>query len=151
MSPEDKLKELGIELPEAPKPLGAYVPFVQTGNLILLSGILPLRNGKLTRTGKVGKEVGVEEAGDDAKTAAINALAVLKGHVGSLDKVKRCVKITGYIASSPDFTGQPGVLNAASDFLFEVFGDAGRHARAAVGVTVLPLDSPVEIEFIFEM
>ena len=151
MSPEDKLKELGIELPEAPKPLGAYVPCVQIGNLILLSGILPLKNGKLTRTGKVGGEIGVEEAREDAKTAAINALSVLKGHVGSLDKAKRCVKVTGYIASSPDFTEQPKVLNAASDFLFEVFGEAGRHARAAVGVTVLPLDSPVEIEFVFEM
>jgi enamine deaminase RidA (YjgF/YER057c/UK114 family) len=151
MSPEDKLKELKIELPEAPKPLGAYVPCVQTGNLIFLSGILPLKNGKLMKTGKVGENIRIEEAREEAKTAAMNALAILQGYVGSLNKVKRCIKITGYIASSPNFIDQPKVLNAASDFLFEIFGEAGRHARAAIGVNVLPLDSPLEIEFIFEI
>jgi enamine deaminase RidA (YjgF/YER057c/UK114 family) len=151
MSPEDKLKELGIKLPEAPKPLGSYVPSVQTGNLLYLSGILPLINGKLLRTGRVGESVSLDEAREDAKTATINALSVLKSNIGNLDKVKRCVKISGYIASAPDFTEQPKVLNAASDLIFEVFGDAGRHARAAVGVNVLPLNSPVEIEFIFEV
>jgi enamine deaminase RidA (YjgF/YER057c/UK114 family) len=151
MPPEDRLKELGIELPEAPKPLGAYVPCVQTGNLIFLSGILPLKNGKLMKTGKVGENIRIEEAREEAKTAAMNALAILKEYVGSLNKVKRCIKITGYIASSPNFIDQPKVLNAASDFLFEIFGEAGRHARAAIGVNVLPLNSPLEIEFIFEI
>lgn len=151
MSPEDKLKELGIELSESPNPLGSYVPAVQIGNLVFLSGILPLRNGKLTKTGRVGESVSLDEARDDARTAAINALSALKAHIGSLSRVKRCVKITGYVASAPDFTEQPNVLNAASDLLFEVFGEAGRHSRAAVGVNVLPLNSPVEIEFIFEV
>jgi enamine deaminase RidA (YjgF/YER057c/UK114 family) len=151
MSPEDKLEELGIRLPEAPKPLGSYVPSVQTGNLFYLSGILPLIKGKLIRTGRVGESVSLDEAREDAKTATINALSVLKSNIGNLDKVKRCIKIIGYIASAPDFTEQPKVLNAASDLIFEVFGEAGRHARAAVGVNVLPLNSPIEIEFIFEV
>jgi enamine deaminase RidA (YjgF/YER057c/UK114 family) len=151
MSPEDKLRELGIELPKAPSPLGSYVPLVQSGSLLFISGILPLREGALTRTGKLGDAVTLDEGREDARTAAINALAVVKAYVGSLATIKRCVKITGYIASSPDFTDQPKVLNAASDFIHEIFGEAGRHARAAVGVTVLPLNSPVEIEFIFEV
>lgn len=151
MSPEEKLKELGIELPETPKPLGSYVPAVRTGNLIFLSGMLPLIQGKLMREGRVGENIRVEEAREDVRTAVINALAVLKAKIGSLDNVKRCIRITGYIASSPDFTEQPKVMNAASDLMFEIFGDAGRHARVAVGVNVLPLNSPVEIEFIFEV
>jgi len=151
MTPEDKLKELGIELPETPKPLGSYVPCVRTGNLIFLSGMLPLINGKLARQGKVGEDLRIEEAGEDVRTAVINALSVLKADIGTLNNVKRCVKITGYIASSPNFTDQPLVLNAASDLLLEIFGEAGRHARVAVGVNVLPLNAPVEIEFIFEV
>lgn len=151
MSPEEKIKELGIDIPEAPKPLGSYVPCIQAGNLLFLSGILPLRNGKLLRQGRVGEDISIDEAREDAKTAAINALSVLKSYIGSIDKVKRCIKITGYVSSAPDFTEQPKVLNAASDLMFEIFGEAGRHARAAVGVNVLPLNSPVEIEFIFEV
>lgn len=151
MSPEEKLVNLGIKLPEAPKPLGSYVPSAQAGNIFYLSGILPLINGKLIRTGRVGESVSLDEAREDAKTATINALSVLKSNIGNLDKVKRCVKISGYIASAHDFTEQPKVLNAASDLIFEVFGEAGRHARAAVGVNVLPMNSPVEIEFIFEV
>jgi enamine deaminase RidA (YjgF/YER057c/UK114 family) len=151
MTPEDKLKELGIELPEAPKPLGSYIPAVRTGNMIFLSGMLPLMQGKLLRQGKVGEDIRIEEAGEDVRTAVINALSVLKANIGTLNNVKRCVKITGYIASSPNFTDQPMVLNAASDLLFEIFGESGRHARVAVGVNVLPLNSPVEIEFIFEV
>jgi enamine deaminase RidA (YjgF/YER057c/UK114 family) len=151
MSPEDKLRELGIELPQAPSPLGSYIPCVQSGSLLFISGILPLRGGTLTRTGKLGDTVTLDEGREDARTAAINALAVVKAHVGSLAAIKRCVKITGYIASSPDFTDQPKVLNAASDFIHELFGEAGRHARVAVGVNVLPLNSPVELEFIFEV
>jgi enamine deaminase RidA (YjgF/YER057c/UK114 family) len=151
MSPEEKLRELGIELPKAPAPLGAYIPAVRAGNLVFLSGILPLIQGKLHRQGRVGEDISLDEAREDAKTAAINALSVLKSYIGSLDKVKRCIKITGYVASAPDFTEQPKVLNAASDLMFEIFGEAGRHARAAVGVNVLPLNSPVELEFIFEV
>jgi enamine deaminase RidA (YjgF/YER057c/UK114 family) len=151
MSPEEKLKELGIDLPDAPKPLGSYVPCVQTGQLVFLSGILPIRNGTLARTGRVGENVTIDEAKEDARKATINALAVLKAHIGSLDKVQRCVKITGYIASAPDFAEQPKVLNAASDLLFDIFGKAGTHARAAVGVYILPMHSPLEIEFIFEV
>jgi enamine deaminase RidA (YjgF/YER057c/UK114 family) len=151
MSPEDKLRVLGIELPKAPSPLGSYIPCVQSGSLLFLSGVLPLRGGRLTRTGKLGDTVTLDKGREDAKTAAINALSIVKAHTGSLDTIKRCVKITGYIASSPDFTDQPKVLNGASDFIHEIFGEAGRHARAAVGVTVLPLNSPVEIEFIFEV
>ncbi len=151
MSPEEKLRELGIELPKAPAPLGAYIPAVRAGNLVFLSGILPLIQGKLPRQGRVGEDISLDEAREDAKTAAINALSVLKSYIGSIDKVKRCIKITGYVSSAPDFTEQPKVLNAASDLMFEIFGEAGRHARAAVGVNVLPLNSPVELEFIFEV
>lgn len=151
MSPEDKLKALGIVLPEAPPPLGSYVPVTKSGNLVFLSGILPLVEGKLLRRGKVGKDISIDDAREDAKRAAMNALAVLRSYTGSLSTVKQCIKITGYIASSPDFTDQPTVLNAASDLLYEIFGEAGKHARAAVGVTVLPLNAPVEIEFIFEV
>jgi len=151
MSPEDKLKKLNIELPEAPTPLGSYIPVVRTGNLVFLSGILPVKQGKLIRQGRVGEDISIDEAREDAKTVTINALSVLKATIGSLEKVKRCVKVTGYVASAPDFTEQSKVLNAASDLLYEIFGEAGRHVRAAVGVNVLPLNSPVEIEFIFEV
>lgn len=151
MSPEDKLKKLGIELLEAPSPLGSYIPIARTGNLVFLSGILPLIKGKLLRQGRVGEDISLDEAREDARTSAINALSVLRSNIDSLNKVKRCVKITGYVASAPDFTEQPKVLNAASDLMFEIFGEAGRHARAAIGVNVLPLNSPVEIEFIFEV
>jgi enamine deaminase RidA (YjgF/YER057c/UK114 family) len=151
MLPEDKLKELGIQLLEALKPLGSYVPSIQAGNLLFLSGILPLRNGKLTRQGRVGEDISLDEAREDARTTTINALSILKADIGSLNKVKKCVKITGYVASSPDFIEQPKVLNAASDLMFEIFGESGKHARVAVGVNVLPLNSPVEIEFIFEV
>lgn len=148
--PEERLRRLGIELPPAPEPLGSYVPAVRAGSLVYLSGVLPLRGGRLEKTGKVGADLTVEEAGKEARQAAINALSILKAAVGSLDRVTRCVKLTGYVASAPGFTAQPSVLNAASDLMAKVFGEAGRHARAAVGVPVLPLDSPVEIEFLFE-
>jgi len=151
MTPEEKLEELGIELPGIPKPLGSYVPFVKTGNLIYLSGMLPLKDGKLLKTGRLGESISLEDAVLCARTAAINALTVLKSAAGSLDLIKQCVKITGFIASASDFTDQPKVLNGASDLMFEVFGEAGRHARAALGVNVLPMNAPVEVEFIFEV
>ncbi len=150
MTIEEKLNSLGITLHELPKPLGSYAPCVQTGNLLFLSGVLPLRDGKLLTTGKVGESVTLEQARDDARQIAIIALSILRAQLGNLDRVTRCVKINGYIASATTFTQQPAVLNACSDLLVEVFGDAGRHARAAVGVAVLPLDAPVEIDFIFE-
>ena len=151
MTPEEKLKSLGIELPDVPKPLGSYVPFVKTGGLVYLSGMLPLTGGKLTSTGRVGESLTLEDAADAARTAAINAVAVLKSAIGTLDKVRRCVRIEGYVASAHDFIDQPKVLNGASNFIFEVFGDAGLHTRTAVGVSILPLNSPVEISFIFEV
>jgi enamine deaminase RidA (YjgF/YER057c/UK114 family) len=151
MSIEDRMKQLGIKLPEVPNPLGSYIPVLRIGNLIFLSGILPLIQGRLTRQGKVGKDVSLDEAREDARVVTVNALSVLKSHIKDLDKVKRCIKITGYVASDPDFTDQPKVLNAASDLLFEIFGEKGRHVRSAVGVNVLPLNSPLEIEFIFEV
>jgi len=148
---DERLRELGIELPSAPAPLGSYVPCVRSGKLLFLSGILPLRNGTLTRTGKVGAEVSIEEAQEDARQIVINALSVVRACAGSLDSVARCVKLNGFVASSPNFTEQPKVLNAASDLIVQIFGEPGRHARAAVGVSVLPLDAPVEIDFIFEI
>ena len=151
MTAEEKLKELSVELPEIPKPLGSYVPFVKTGNLVYLSGMLPLKDGVLLKTGRVGETVSLEDAVLCARTAAVNALAVLKSAIGSLENVQRCVKITGFVASSADFADQPKVMNGASDLLFQVFGEEGRHARAAVGVNILPLNSPVEVEFIFEV
>lgn len=150
-SPEAILKTLGIELPEVPKPLGSYVPALVSGNLLYLSGMLPLKEGGLMFSGKVGVEVEPEDARLCARRCAINALAVAKSQIGELSRIKRVIKVTGYVASEPDFTGQPGVINGASDLMAEVFGDAGRHVRAAVGVNVLPLDSPVEIEFLFEL
>ena len=150
MSPEERLKQLGIKLPELPKPLGSYVPFVRTGNLVFISGMLPLENGKLLYSGRVGEKVSLDEAVVAARRSAINALGVLRSAIGSLNSVKRCVKVTGFVASAQDFTDQPKVVNGASDLLFQVFGEAGLHARAAVGVHILPMNAPVEIEFIFE-
>ena len=151
MSAEQKIKDLGIVLPEPPKPLGSYLPFVRTGDLLFISGQLPLKDGKLMKRGKLGAEVTVEEGALLARTAAINGLAVLRSAAGSLDNVTRCVKVTGFIASAPGFTDQPKVINGASDLMVEVFGALGLHARAAVGANELPMDTPVEIEFIFEV
>jgi enamine deaminase RidA (YjgF/YER057c/UK114 family) len=148
---EERLRKLNIILPETPKPLGAYVPCVLTGNLLFLSGILPLREGKLTRTGRVGESVSLQEAQEDSRQCVINALAIVKTFLGNLDKIKRCVKLNGYISSNQDFFDHPKVLNAASELLFEIFGEQGRHARSAIGVSVLPLNSPVEVDFIFEV
>jgi len=151
MTIDNRLKELGIVLSETPKPLGSYSPCAQSENLLFLSGMLPLKDGKLIKTGKLGESVSIEEAQKCARHIVVNALSVIKSHLGSLDKIKRCIKLNGYVASAPDFTEQPKVLNAASDLLFEIFGEAGRHSRAAVGVNSLPLDSPLEIDFIFEI
>ena len=148
---EERIKAIGIELPPPPSAVGNYVTWVRTGNLVFLSGMLPFDQGKILRQGRVGRDLSPEEAKADARTAALNALAVLRNAIGSLDNVSRCIKITGFVASADEFTGQPGVINGASDLMAEVFGEAGKHARAAIGVNVLPLNSPLEIEFIFEV
>ena len=147
---KSRLAELGIELPPVATPAGAYVPALQSGSLVYTSGQLPLVGGKLRRTGKVGAEVSAEDAYDDARQCAINALAAIDDLVG-LDKVVRVVKVVGFVASDPSFTGQPKVINGASELLGEVFGDAGAHARSAVGVAVLPIDTPVEVEVVVEV
>jgi len=151
MTPEEKIRELGIQIPRAPVPLGSYIPSLRTGNLIFLSGILPLKDGKLYKSGKVGENLSLAEAQECAKIAVINALSALKTQTGTLDRVHRCVKVTGYIASAKNFFEQPQVMNAASDLLYSIFGESGRHVRSAIGASVLPLNAPIEIEFIFEV
>jgi len=150
VTPLARLAELGIELPPVAKPLAAYIPARRSGSLVFTSGQLPTVGGVLSRTGKVGQDVSAEDAADLARTAALNALAAVHDLVG-LDAVAGVVKVVGFVASAPDFTGQPGVVNGASALLGEVFGDAGAHARSAVGVAALPLDAPVEIELIVEI
>ncbi|UIK88758.1 RidA family protein [Arthrobacter polaris] len=147
---EARLAELGLVLPPVAAPVAAYVPAVISGNHVYTSGQLPFIDGKLTATGKVGAEISAEDAKSMAVTSAINAIAALKSVIGDLDRVIRIVKVVGFVASDPSFTGQPGVINGASELLGEVFGEAGVHARSAVGVSVLPLDSPVEVELIAE-
>ena len=147
---EARLAELGSPLPELAKPVAAYVPAVVTGNLVFTSGQLPFVSGSLPATGKLGATVSPEDGKTYARQCALNALAAVKSVIGDLDRVTRVVKLVGFVASTPDFSGQPGVINGASEFLGEVFGDAGAHARSAVGVPVLPLDSPVELELIVE-
>jgi len=148
---EARLAELGLELPEVVAPVAAYVPAVRSGNLVWTSGQLPFIAGALPATGKVGAAVDAETAKDLARTCALNALAALRAEIGNLDSVRRVVKVVGFVASDPSFTGQPGVINGASELLGDVFGDAGRHARSAVGVAVLPLDAPVEVEVVVEV
>jgi enamine deaminase RidA (YjgF/YER057c/UK114 family) len=145
-----RLAELGIELPMVAKPLAAYVPAVRTGNLVYTAGQLPLVSGNLTVTGKVGTDVTPEVANTLARVCALNALAAIDALVG-IDSITRVVKVVGFVASAPGFTGQPGVINGASELFAEVFGDAGAHARSAVGVAELPLDTPVEVEVIVEV
>jgi enamine deaminase RidA (YjgF/YER057c/UK114 family) len=148
---EQKIIDLGFLLPETAKPLAAYIPAVQSGNLVFTSGQLPIIQGSLAETGKVGGSVSPERAKELATVCALNALAAVKTVTGDLDKIKRIVKVVGFVSSIPEFTGQPAVVNGASEFLGEVFGDKGIHARSAVGVAVLPLDAPVEIELIVEV
>ena len=145
---EDRLAELGLEVPEVAKPVAAYVPAVSSGDLVFTSGQLPMRNGELMVTGKVGGEVSPEEAVACAQQCALNAIAAVKSMIGDLDRVAQVVKVVAFVASTPDFTGQPGIANGASELFGKVFGDAGVHARSAVGVPVLPLDAPVEVEIV---
>lgn len=148
---EDRLAALGLSLPEVVPPVAAYVPAVRSGTLVWTSGQLPVVDGKLAARGKVGAEVDPDAAKEHARTCALNALAAVKSVVGDLDQVVRVVKVVGYVASDPSFTGQPQVVNGASELLGEVFGDAGKHARSAVGMAVLPLDAPVEVEVVVEV
>ncbi|WP_182884462.1 RidA family protein [Microbispora sp. H10885] len=150
-TPEERLADLGITLPEVVPPLAAYVPAVRTGGHVHTSGQLPLVKGELSVTGKVGAEVSPEEAKEQARICAVNALAAIRSVVGDLSQVVRIVKVVGFVASAPGFTGQPQVVNGASELLGEVFGEAGRHARSAVGVAVLPLDAAVEVEVVAEV
>ncbi|MFJ8794910.1 RidA family protein [Streptomyces sp. NPDC102462] len=148
---ETRLTELGLTLPEVVPPLAAYQPAVRTGAYVYTSGQLPMVEGKLPVTGKVGAEVTAEEAKELARTCALNALAAVKSVTGDLDRIARVVKVVGFVASAADFTGQPGVINGASELLAEVLGEKGVHARSAVGVAVLPLDAPVEVEVQVEL
>jgi enamine deaminase RidA (YjgF/YER057c/UK114 family) len=146
-----RLAELGLSLPPVAKPVAAYVPAVRSGALVWSSGQLPFVDGELPATGKVGADVDPEEAAGLARICALNAIAAVGAEIGDLDRVRRVVKVVGFVASAPSFTGQPAVINGASGLLGDVFGDAGRHARSAVGVAVLPLDAPVEVEVVVEV
>jgi enamine deaminase RidA (YjgF/YER057c/UK114 family) len=150
MTARERLAELGLDLPPVVPPVAAYVPAVRSGSLVFTSGQLPVSGGRMDVTGKVGAMVTPEQAKDLARTCALNALAAIDALVG-LDSVVRVVKVVGFVASAPDFTGQPAVVNGASELLGDVFGDAGTHARSAVGVASLPLDAPVEVELVVEV
>ncbi len=151
MSIADRLKDLGITLPAPPKPVAAYVPAVRTGNLLFISGQLPSEGGQVKYAGKVPADVTQDDAYAAARLATINALAVVQGELGSLDRVTRVVRVIGHVASAPGFTGQPAVINGASELLGQVFGERGRHSRAALGAAELPLGACVEVEMILEV
>ena len=150
-TPEEKLAELGLTVPDVVPPVAAYQPTARTGTLLYTAGQLPLRDGALVATGKLGGEVTAEQGYDAARQCALNAIAAIKGELGDLGLVRRVVKVVVFVASTPDFTAQPKVANGASELLGEVFGDAGRHARSAVGVAVLPMDAAVEVELVVEV
>ncbi|HEX4089305.1 MAG TPA: RidA family protein [Trebonia sp.] len=150
-APSERLAALGLTLPPVAPPQAAYVPALRTGNYVYVSGQLPIVDGKLQATGKVGDAVSAEEAAALARVCALNGLAAAASAAGGIDAISRVVKVVGFVASVPSFTGQPAVINGASEFFIEVFGEAGRHARSAIGVAVLPLDTPVEVELIVEV
>jgi len=150
-TPEERIRELGLEIPEVAAPLASYVPAARSGSYVYTSGQLPIVKGELAATGKVGAEIDPERAAELARVCALNAIAAVRAEVGELSRVRRIVKVVGFVASAPDFYGQPQVINGASDLLGEVFGEAGTHARSAVGVAVLPRDAPVEVELIAEV
>ena len=151
MSAEAKLAELGITLPAAPTPAGSYVPVRRTGNLLFTAGQIPTTDGKVSHQGVVGADVDLGTANEAARVCALNGLAAVRRELGSLDRIVSVVKVTGFVRSAPGFTDQPKVVNGTSDFLIEVFGEAGKHARSAVGVSELPLGVCVEVEFVFEV
>jgi enamine deaminase RidA (YjgF/YER057c/UK114 family) len=148
---EIKLEKMGILLPEIPKPVAAYIPAKQTGKLVFTAGQLPMVNGELISKGLLGQDVEIDEANKAARICTLNALAAIKGVIGDLDRIKQIVRVVGYVASVPTFTQQPAVVNGASELLLEIFGEAGKHARSAVGMAVLPLNASVEIELTVEV
>ena len=148
---ELKIKKLALTLPEAPKPVAAYIPAKQTGNLVFTAGQLPMVNGELISKGLLGQDVEIDEANKAARICTLNALAAIKGVIGDLDRIKQIVRVVGYVASVPTFTQQPAVVNGASELLLEIFGENGKHARSAVGMAVLPLNASVEIELTVEV
>jgi enamine deaminase RidA (YjgF/YER057c/UK114 family) len=148
---ESRIKEIGFSLPDAPKPVAAYVPAKQTGKLVFTAGQLPMVNGELISKGLLGQEVEIDEANKAARICTLNALAAIKGVIGDLDRIKQIVRVVGYVASVPTFTQQPAVVNGASELLLEIFGENGKHARSAVGMAVLPLNASVEIELTVEV
>ena len=147
----DRLLELGISIPSSPTPLAAYIPAKQSGILVFTAGQLPMVNGELISKGLLGQDVEIDEANKAARICTINALAAIKGVIGDLDRIKQIVRVVGYVASVPTFTQQPAVVNGASELLLEIFGEAGKHARSAVGMAVLPLNASVEIELTVEV
>ena len=147
---DDRLAELGLTVPTTSKPVAAYIPAIAVGNLVYTSGQLPMIDGELPAHGKVGAEIDPDAARLLARTCVLNGLAAARTAIGSLDRITRVIKVVGFVASDPGFFGQPQVINGASELLVEIFGEAGTHARSAVGVAVLPLNSPVEVEFVFE-
>ncbi|MDR3565639.1 MAG: RidA family protein [Negativicutes bacterium] len=151
MSAENKLKEMGIELPSAPKPVAAYVPAVKVDGYVYTAGQIPLVNGEVKFKGKLGKDLDEAQGYEAAKTCALNCLSVIKAQIGSLDNVEQVVKVTGFVNSASGFSGQPKVINGASELLGKVFGDKGAHARSAVGVNELPLDAACEVEMIVKV
>lgn len=151
MSFEHTLIQLGMSLPPPPKPVATYIPAVQAGDLLFVSGMIPLREGKLVMEGKVGKDLTVEQGYEAAQTAALNALSVIRHALGTLDRVKKIVRMVGHVSSAEGFVQQPSVINGASDLLVKIFGDTGRHARVALGAAELPLNAPVEIELIVQV
>lgn len=151
MSFEHKLTQLGIELPSPPQPVATYIPAVQAGDLLFLSGVVPFSDGKLALVGKLGTDLTVEQGYEAARIALLNALAIVRKELGTLDRVKKVVRMVGHVASADGFVQQPAVVNGASDLLVKIFDDAGRHARVAVGAAELPLNAPVELEIILQV
>ncbi len=148
---ESRIEQIGLNIPEAPKPVAAYIPAKQTGKLVFTAGQLPMVNGELFSKGLLGQDVEIDEANNAARICTLNALAAIKGVIGNLDRIKQIVRVVGYVASVPTFTQQPAVVNGASELLLEIFGENGKHARSAVGMAVLPLNASVEIELTVEV
>lgn len=151
MSPEDILKGLGYQLPPMPAPLGAYVPFVEHGGLIFLSGLLPIKDGRLLYEGRIGRDLDIDQAKECAVQIVLNCLSIIKTNIGSLERIQRCLRINGYLQTTEDFKDHPLILNAASELIQKVFGEKGRHTRIAIGAYTLPMNSPVEMDFIFSL
>jgi enamine deaminase RidA (YjgF/YER057c/UK114 family) len=151
MTIAENLQRLGVTLPPAPRPVGSYVPACQAGDLVFVSGVLPFEEGKILQPGKVGRDLSIDEGKANARIAVINALAILQQELGDLSRITRVVRLTGHVASAEGFGDQPAVINGASDFLVEVFGEKGRHARLALGAFELPLHAPIELELIVQV